>query len=104
MPSFCLRVATEVLFDEGRGEAVKTGCYCRVSSEEIAGPCCSQCRLEGFARRFHEVACPLQHGERRVPLIQVTDLRLNSQCAKQPPSAYPEQYFLLEAQFGAAAI
>ena len=36
--------------------------------------------------------------------IQVTDFRFDSERAEQPPSANSEQQFLLEAEFGAAAI
>ena len=60
--------------------------------------------LKGCARLFHEVAGAFENGECRMPFIQVTHLRFDPERAEQPPSADPEQDFLLEAQFGAAAI
>ena len=99
-----LRVSAQVLLDEGRSETVKAGGYRRVGGEEIAGSRRGECHFEGLARLFHEVAGALQHGEGRMPFIQVTDLRLDSERSEQPPSADPEQQFLLETQLRAAAI
>ncbi len=39
-----------------------------------------------------------------MPLVQMTNLRLDPERAQQPPSADPEQHLLLEAQLRAAAI
>ena len=98
------RVSAKVLLDEVRSETVKAGCYCRMSREEIAGSSCRQRHLEGLSRFFHEAAGALQHRERRVAFIQMTDFRLESERAKQAPSADSEQQLLLEAQLRAAAI
>ena len=104
MPSFLLGISAEVLLDEGRSETVKAGGHRRVGGEEIAGSGRGQCHFEGLPCLFHETPGALQHGERRVPFIQVTDLRLEPERAEQPPSADPEQHFLLEAQFRPAPI
>jgi hypothetical protein len=92
------------LLDEGGRETVKTGGHCRVRSEEIARSCDRQCDCEGLPGLFHEVARTFQDGKRRVPLIQVTDLRLDPERAEQPPSADPEEQLLLEAQLRPASI
>src|SRR5664279_4494510 len=97
-------VSTEVLLDEGRSETIKTGGHCRVGGEEVSCSGDRQRDFEGLPCLFHEVAGTFQDGERRVPFIQVTDLRLNPECAEQPPSADPKQQFLLEAQLRPPAI
>src|SRR5664279_1416788 len=99
-----LGVSTEVLLDEDRSETIKTGSHCRVGGEEVPRSRGSQRDVEGLLCFFHEVAGAFEDGERRVPFIQVTDLRLDPECAEQSPSADPEEYFLLEAQLRAAAI
>ena len=97
-------IPAQVLLDEGRSKTVETGGHRRMGGEEITRSRRGQCHFEGLPGLFHEVAGALQHGERRVPFIQVTDLRLEPQRAEQPPSADPEQHFLLEAQFRPAPI
>ena len=97
-------VSTKVLLDEGRSETIKTGGHCRVGGEEVSCSGGGQRDFEGLPCLFHEVAGTFQDGERRMSFIQVTDFRLNPECAEQPPSADPEQQFLLEAQLRAAAI
>jgi len=64
--------------------------YRRMGSEEIADSSCGQCHFEGLARLFHEAPGAIQHGEGRMPFIQVTDLWLDPERAQQPPSANPE--------------
>ena len=103
MPS-SLGIPPEVLLDEGGSETVKAGGHRRVGGEEIARSCNRQRHFEGLPCLFHEVAGTFQDGERRVAFIQVTDLRLHPERAEQPPSADPEQQFLLEAQLRPAAI
>jgi hypothetical protein len=39
-----------------------------------------------------------------VPFVQVTDFRLETERAEQPPSADPEEQFLLEAQIRPAPV
>ena len=97
-------VTTEVLLDEGRSKTVKAGGHRRVGGEEIARSRDRQRDFEGLPGLLHEVAGAFQDGERRVPFIQVTDLRLDPERAEQPPSADPEEQFLLEAQLRPAAI
>ena len=99
-----LGIATEVLLDEGRSETVKAGGHRGMRGKQVACPGNGQRDFEGLPGLFHEGAGAFQHGESRMPFIQVTDLRLNPQRAEQPPSADPEQQFLLEAEFRAAAV
>ena len=104
MPSFCLGVSAEVLLDEGRSETVKAGGHRRVGGEEVARPRDGQRHFEGLPGLFHEAPGAFQHGEGRMPFIQVADFRLDAERAEQPPSADPEEQFLLEAQLRPAAI
>jgi hypothetical protein len=97
-------VPAKVLLDEGGSETVKTGGHRRVGGEEIARSCDGQGDFEGLPVSSMKLAGAFQDGERRVPFIQVTDLRLEPERAEQPPSADPEQHFLLEAQFRPAPI
>ena len=101
---FLLGMTAEVLFDECRRETIEAGGHCRVSGEEITRSCGRQCDFEGLPCLFHEVVGALQNGERRMAFIQMTDFRLDAQRTKQPPSADPEEQFLLEAQLRPAAI
>ena len=77
-----LGVATQVLLDEGRIEAVKAGGYCRVGGEEISRSRDGQCHFEGLPRLFHETPGAFQHGEGRMPFIQMTDFRLDAERAR----------------------
>src|ERR1039458_6751171 len=95
---------TEVLFDEGRSETIKARGHCRVSGEQVPRSRDGQRDVEWLPGFFHETSGTLQHSERRMPFIQVTDFRLDAQRAEQPPSANPEQQFLYEAQLRAASI
>src|SRR5664279_260409 len=97
-------VSTEVLLDEGRSETIKTGGHCRVGGEEVSCSGDRQRDFEGLPCPFHEVAGTFQDGERRVPFIQVTDLRLDTERAEQSPSADPEEHFLLETQLRPAPV
>ena len=73
-----LGVLPEVLLDERGSEPVKTSGHRGVGGEKIARPGDRQCGFKGLACLFHEGAGPLQHRERRVPFIQVADLRLQA--------------------------
>ena len=75
-----------------------------MGGEKIARSRDGQCHFEGLSGIFHEAPGALQHGEGRMPFIQMTDFRLDPERAEQPPSADPEEQFLLEAQFRAAPI
>jgi hypothetical protein len=87
MPSFPLRVPSEVLLDEGRSETIKAGGHRRVGGEEVSRSRGGQRDFEGLPGLFHETAGALQHGEGRMPFIQMTDFRLDAQRAsnRQPP-------------------
>ena len=97
-------IPTQVLLDKGGSKAVKTGGHRRVRGEEIAGSCDCQRDFKGPSCLFHEVAGTFEYGEGRVSLIQVTDLRLDSERSEQSPPSDPEQEFLLEAQLRSASI
>ena len=99
-----LGIATEVLLDEGRRKTVKAGGHRRVGGEEVACSRDGQGDFEGLPGLFHETAGAFQHGEGRMPFIQVADFRLDAERGEQPPSANPEEQFLLEAQLRPAAI
>ena len=77
-----LRITTEVLLDEGGSETVKARSHCRVGGEEIARSRRGQRDFEGLPGFFHEISGTLQHGEGRMPFIQVTDFRLDAQRAE----------------------
>jgi len=93
-----LGVATEVLLDEGGIEAVKAGGDCRVGGEEVSRSRDGQCHFEGCPVSFMKLRAR-SNTAKATCLHQVTDFRLDAECAEQPPSADPEQQFLLEAQF-----
>ena len=97
-------ISAEVLLDQRGSKTVKTRGHRRVGGEEIARSCDRQRHFEGLPCLFHEIAGTLQDGERRVPFVQVTNLRLNPERAEQSPSADPEQQFLLQAQFRPAPV
>jgi len=99
-----LGVSAQVLLDESRSETVKTGGDRGVRSKEVACPSDCQCHFEGLTTFFHEASRAFQNCEGGMPLIQVTDFRLNAECAEQPPSADPEEQFLLKAQLRPSAI
>ena len=75
-------VSAKILLDEGGSKTVKTGGHRRVRGEEIAGSRDGQSDFEGLPCLFHEAAGTFQDGKRRVPFIQVTDLRLEPERAR----------------------
>src|ERR1019366_10393080 len=93
-----LGITTHVLLDQIRGETVETRSHSRVGREEIADSSRGLCHFEGLPSFFHEVAGTFPHREGRMPFLQVTDFRLEAECAEQPSSANSEQHFLLQAQ------
>ena len=72
-------VAAEAVLDQGRSETVEAGGHRRVRGEEIARARDGQRDLEGLPGRLHETPRAFQHGERRMPFIQVADLRLDAE-------------------------
>src|SRR5208337_1358934 len=103
-PEPVLGIISEVLLDERRRETVKAGGHRRVGGEEIPRSGDGQRDFEGLPGLFHETAGALQYSEGRVPFVQVTDFWFDAERAEQPPSANPEQQFLLEAQLRPAPI
>ena len=92
------------MLDEGRSETVKAGGHCRVGGEEIPRSSDGQRDLERLRRLLHKGVGTFQYGKGRVPLIEMTDFRLNAQRAEQPPAADPQEQLLLETQLRATAI
>ena len=82
MPSLLLGITTEVLLDERRSETVKAGGHRRVGGEEVARSGDGQRDFEGLPGLFHEAARAFQHGEGRMPFIQVADFRLDAERAR----------------------
>ena len=99
-----LRIATQVLLDESRREAVKAGGHRRVGGEEISGSSDGECNVERLRTLLHETAGAFQCGKGRMPLVQMTDLRLDAEHPEQPPSTDAKQQLLRQAQLRTAAI
>src|SRR6516225_5064954 len=73
-------------------------------SEEISGASRSQSHVEGHIILSHETACPLEHDERSVSLVQMADLRLITKRFQQSPTKDPEQNLLKQPRLGVATI
>ena len=101
-PEILLGITTEVLPDEGRSETIKARGHCRVGGEEVSRSRDSQRDIERLPGLLDETAGALQHGKGRMPLIEMTDFRLDAECGEQSPAANSEKDFLLETQFRAA--
>ena len=93
-----LGITKEVLLDEIRGETVKAGRHRRVGGEEVPGPRGGQRDLEGLRGVLHETARAFQHGKGCMPVVQVTDFRLDAERDEEPPATNPEKQLLGEAQ------
>jgi hypothetical protein len=91
-----LGVPTEVLFGEGRREAVKTGGHWRVGGKEVARSRCAQCDFEGLSALFHKGSSPFQHGEGGMPFIQVAHFGLDPERIEQAPPSDPEYQLLIK--------
>ena len=85
-----LGITTQVLLDETRRETVKAGGHCRVRGEQVPRSRGGQRDLERLCCLLHETAGALQHGEGRMPFVQVTDVWLDPKRGQEPPSADPE--------------
>ena len=85
-------------------KAVKARGHRSMGGEKVARPRNGQRDFERLPGLFHESPGAFQHGEGRMPFIQVADFRLDAQRLEQPPSADPEKQFLLQAQFRPAAV
>ena len=70
------------MLDEGRSKAVKAGGHRRVGGEEVARSRDGQRDFEGLPGLFHEAPGAFQHGEGRMPFIQMTDFRLDAKRAQ----------------------
>ncbi len=99
-----LRVVAKVTFDERGGKPVEPGGHRGVCGEEIARSRDRQGLVERLAGRLHEVPGTLEHGQGRMPLVEVTDLRLQAERAKQAPSPQPQEHLLLEPQLRPPAV
>ncbi len=59
---------------------------------------------KGLPACLHEIACALQHRERRMAFIQMTHIRLNAQGIEHAPSAYAQHQLLHQTQIRLAYI
>src|SRR3954451_13375566 len=75
-----------------------------MGGEEISCAGSGQRRLERQPISHHEAAGSLQHSESRVPLVEMANLWLESECGEQAPTSDAEHELLHEAQIGAASI
>jgi hypothetical protein len=75
---FLASVVPESVFDESRCKAVEPRGYCRMRGKEIARPSHRGRDLKGLSRPVHETSRSLQRRERRMPFIEVTDLRFDA--------------------------
>jgi hypothetical protein len=98
-----LGITTEVLLDERRQNG-RSRRPQPCGGEEIPRSRDSKRDFEGLLGHSHEALCLFQHGEGRMPFVQMTNFRLDAKRTKQSPSANPEEQFLLEAQLRPASI
>ena len=73
------RVVGAVVLEQRPRERVERGGDRRVRREHVAGPRRPQCREEVRPVGMHERACALDGRERRVALVQVTDVDLDAE-------------------------
>ena len=97
-------VVAEIARDEARLVAVEAGRDGCVGREEVAGTRHAERGLEVDTGLLHEEARPLEHGERGMPFVQVTDLGIDPEAAQQAPAADAEHDLLLESQPAVAAV
>ena len=72
----------------------------RVGGEHGARARDGQRDVERYVLFPHDPPGAFQHGKCRVPFVEVTDVRIESQLAQQPPAAEPERHLLLPPDFG----
>ena len=101
---FLLSIAPEKLFDECRIKTIKTGSNRCVRSKEVTCPCHGQGNFKGLPACFHETSGSFQNGKGGMSFIEMAHLRLNTQSHEQSPASNAQEQFLLETQFGTAAI
>ena len=82
-----LGVPSQVQIDQPGGKAVEPGGDRSVGREDIADPCDRQRNVEGLSLHLHETPRPFEHGERRVALVEMADLRLEAKRTQQAPAA-----------------
>ena len=97
-------VRTKALVDERWSESIEPGSHRRVRREQIARSRHGQCHVEGLPGFHHEVASPLQHGERRMPLVQMTDIRPAVERGEKPPPSDAQHHLLHQADVRSAAV
>lgn len=71
-----------------------------MGGEEIPRAGDRQRHLEWTLVVLHEAAGPLEHGEGRVTLVQMTDLRLQTERAQQAPADDSEDELLARRRSG----
>src|SRR5437016_7189534 len=97
-----LGVVPEEALDEGRREAVEARRDRGVRGEDVACAGGRQRGVEGTPAVLHETAGALQHGEGRVPFVEMADLGLEPERSQQPPAPDSQQKLLLPPEICAA--
>ena len=101
---FVLGIITAPIRHQPAVKAVETGRDRRVRGEKITRPGHRQRLGKRHRIVFHESARTLQSRERRVSLIEMADVCMDTQSPQKPPSANPQHPFLLQPQFRSAAV
>ena len=70
-----LGIGAEISLDEGWGETIKAGRYRRVGSEKVSARVVASATSKDWRCLLHETAGAFEHGEGRMPFIQVTYFR-----------------------------
>ena len=64
---------------KGRREAIESGRNSRVRGKQITGTGNSQRHIKRMPRILHKIVSTFQNGKSRMPLVEVTHLRMNMQ-------------------------
>ena len=91
---FMLGVFPEPVSQQPRFKPIKTRRHGRVSSEQVARTRSRQRHRKGLMIVFHVTSRALQHGERRMPFIQMAHFRMDTQAPaasaiRQSPTRAP---------------
>ncbi len=80
---------TEDSYEADGRKAVKAGSHRGVGGEEVADARSGERGFKGLDALAHEIAGSFQDGKSGVPLVQMTDLRPDTERPQQPPSTDP---------------
>ena len=92
--AYCGQILTNQI---GR-EPVETGIDGRMRRKYIAGTGDREGVCERKSGVLHIAAGPFEHGERRMPFVEVAHLRLNAERAQQAPAGDTKNQLLFQAQ------